>query len=304
MLQGQQLFSGSRVPPGLRYMVLSAFSFSLMTLFVKLVGQRLPTTEIVLVRGVVTLIFSYALLRGSGIRHLGHNKIGLLMRGVAGSAALMCVYYAVTKLPLAEATVIQYTNPVLTALLATVYLHESMNRREVASTLLSLSGVLVIARPGFLFGGGAEGLALIPVAIALLGAVLSAIAYVTVRKLSQTEHPLVIVFYFPLVSTFGVLPLAAPTAVWPTWTEWVMLIAGVGLTAQAGQVFLTKGLQLEPAGRAMTMSYLQIPFAALWGLLFLDEYPDVFTFAGAALVLAGSVLLSRSKGKSAAPIPE
>jgi len=54
----------------------------------------------------------------------------------------------------------------------------------------------------------------------------------------------------------------------------------------------------------MTMSYLQIPFAALWGLLFLDEYPDVFTFAGAALVLAGSVLLSRSKGKSAAPIPE
>jgi drug/metabolite transporter (DMT)-like permease len=297
MSQDQQAYTGSRVPQGLRYMVLSAFFFSLMTLFVKIVGQRLPTAEIVLVRGFVTLVFSYALLRGRGIRHFGHNKTGLLMRGAAGSAALMCLYYAVTKLPLAEATVIQYTNPVLTALLATVYLHESMSRMEIASTLLSLAGVLVIARPGFLVGASAEGLALLPVAIALLGAILSSIAYVTVRKLSQTEHPLVIVFYFPLVSTFGVLPLAAPTAIWPTWPEWIMLVAGVGLTAQAGQVFLTKGLQLEPAGRAMTMSYLQIPFAALWGLLFLSEYPDVFTFAGAALVLIGAIVLSRSKSK-------
>ncbi len=273
-------------------MVLAAFQFSIMTLFVKLVGQRLPSQEIVLARSIVTLGYSYVLVRWAREALWGYNKWLLITRGAAGFAALSCIYYAVTVLPLADATVIQYTNPVFTALLAAFFLKETMTGREVFALALSLAGVVLIARPSFLVGASGASLDLFAVGIALLGALFSAAAYVSVRKLRETEHPMVIVFYFPLVSTIGSAPFALPQWVWPTPLEWLMLIIGVSVTAQLGQIWLTKGLYLERAGRAMTMSYLQIVFAAVWGMLFFSEYPDAFSFTGAALVLGGTVLAS------------
>ena len=276
-------------------MVLAAFFFSLMSLFVKVVGQRLPSQEIVLVRGVVTGIYTLMAVRWAGVSLWGQDKLWLFLRGLTGFIALSFIYLALTKLPLADATVLQYTNPVFTAFLAAFFLSEPIGRRDWGGTALSLAGVVLIARPSFLFGGGTSGLAPLYVGVALLGAVFSAAAYVIVRKLRTSEHPLTIIFYFPLVTTIGSLPMALPEAVWPTPLEWLLLVVGVAGTAQLGQVYLTKGLHEEQAGRAMSMSYLQILFAAVWGLLFFDEIPDVLTIFGAVLVMGGTVLVARSR---------
>ena len=124
------------------------------------------------------------------------------------------------------------------------------------------------------------GLDSIGVAVALAGVVCSSIAYVTVRKLSRTEHPLVIVFYFPLIATPLALPWMIGSFVLPRPIDWLLLMA-IGATTQVGQVFLTMGLAIERAGRATTVGYLQVAFAMLWQLAVFGEAPTAWTLGGA-----------------------
>jgi drug/metabolite transporter (DMT)-like permease len=289
---------------GLWYMIGSAFFFSLMTLAVKLVGRRIPSQEVVLVRGSLNVAFSYLLLRRAGVRPWGNRPLPLTLRGFLGFGSLSCLYFAVVRLPLADATVLQYTSPMWTAFLAVWVLGEHMQRREVLFAAASAVGVVVITRPSFLFGAGAPRLDLIAVAAALAGALFSSGAYVTVRKLGRTEHPLVIVFYFTLVTVPASLPGALAHLVAPTAREWLILLA-VGVAAQAGQLYLTHGLQLERAGRATAAGYLQVVFAALWGALFFAELPDRWTIGGSILVLAGTLglAISRTHGGGAIQAP-
>ncbi|HUE77937.1 MAG TPA: DMT family transporter, partial [Longimicrobiales bacterium] len=282
----------SGIPRGLRYMATGAFFFSVMSLLVKLAGRGVPSQEIVFARSLIMTVLSFALLRRQGIAPLGRQRGLLIVRGLFGFAALSCFYYAIVHLPLADATVIQYTNPVFTALLAAVLLSERLRLREVGLVLVSLAGVVLMARPAFLFGGVSERLDMVAAGIALLGAVLSAGAYVTVRRLGATEDPLVIVFYFAALSTIGSLPLTAMDAVMPTAAEWAAL-AGIGVLTQFGQVLMTKGLRAEAAGRAMAVGYMQIVFAAIWGALFFAEFPDLWGFAGALLIVAGTFGIAR-----------
>ncbi|MGF1887031.1 EamA/RhaT family transporter, partial [Photobacterium profundum] len=106
----------NHVPVGVRYMLMSAFAFALMSSCVKLVSTYgIPVFEIVAARAVVSLIISYADIKRKRISVWGNNKKLLIARGVAGSLALICVYFAVATLPLAEATILQYLHPVFTA---------------------------------------------------------------------------------------------------------------------------------------------------------------------------------------------
>lgn len=281
-----------RFPPGIRYMAASAFFFSLMSLFVKLAGRSLPTMEIVLARGLVVLVVTRGLLARRGVSPWGSRRGLLLVRGLLGFTALSCFYFALTVLPLADATVIQYTNPVWTAVIAAVVLDERLRRIEVLGIAASLAGVVLLVRPTFLLGSAASALDPLHVAVALSGAVFSAAAYVTVRVLGASEDPLVIVFWYAMVNVVAAVPLAAPSAAWPTPSGWLFL-AGVGISAQGGQVLLTRGLGEERAGRAMAVAYLQIVFAAVWGALFFDEIPRPAMAAGALLVMAGTWLAGR-----------
>jgi drug/metabolite transporter (DMT)-like permease len=275
-------------------MALGAFWFSVMSLLVKVAGQRLPSSQIVFVRAVVTLVLSLALLLHARVRVWGEHHRLLVLRGLLGFGALSAFYYSLVHLPLAEATVIQYTNPVLTALLAALLLRERMGRAEIACLLLSMLGVMIIARPGFLFGAAGAAIETRLVLIALAGALCSAGAYTTVRRIGAREHPLVVVFYFPLVTVPAVLPFVLPVWLWPTPAEWLALL-GVGISTQIAQVNMTKGLQLEPAGRATAVGYLQIVFAAAWGALFFADLPDRWTVTGALLILGSTLLLARRR---------
>jgi drug/metabolite transporter (DMT)-like permease len=274
-------------------MVLSAFSFSLMTVFVKLAGRRLPWQEVVVARAAVTLVLSYGWLRVAKIPLFGNHRVLLIVRGMLGFLGLSSVYYAVTHLPLAEATVIQYLYPPLTATLASLLLRERLERSVVASMGLGLTGLLLIAQPAALFGGVAAPLDPAGLIAALLGAFFSACAYVTVRTLGQGEHPLVIVFYFPLVALPASLASMGPHALWPEGLEWCWLLL-LGLFTQIGQVSVTRGFASAAAGRMAAFSYVQVLFAGLWGALIFNERPTPLSLIGALLIIAGALLNVRA----------
>jgi drug/metabolite transporter (DMT)-like permease len=282
-------------------MVASALSFSLMGVCVKQVGGRIPAAEVVLVRALMNVLFSWLLLRRAGVSPWGQRRGLLIVRGAIGSVALLCVYIALNELPLASATVLQYTYPTFTALLAWLMLGEPIGRRVLLAVLLGWSGVLLVARPAELLGpalGLARGASLAgpAVLIAVAGAFCTALAYVSVRSLARSEHPLVIVFYFPLVALPLSLPLVLLNPVLPTPLELLWLL-GVGVFTQMGQVFLTSSLVALPAARATAISYVQVAFAGVWGWLLFGELVDGWTVAGAALVLAAT-LISLSPGSA------
>ena len=288
---------------GLRYMAVGAFWFSVMSLLVKEAGTRLPSAQIVLARAVVTFVLSRAMLRRAGVNPWGHDRRRLALRGLVGASSITCFYYSLVHLPIAEATVIQYMNPVFTAILAGALLGERMGRREVACLLLSLAGVVLVTHPAALFGGEAR---LNPwhVGIALAGALSAASAYTTIRAL-RDEHPLVVVFYLPVMTIPTAVPLLAGAAPrWPTPLEWLVLL-GVGVSTQVAQLYMTRGLQMERAGRATSVGYLQIVFAAAWGILFFGEVPDAWSVAGAVLIVGSTlVLLGTRPRPPAAVVPE
>ena len=221
---------------------------------------------------------------------MGQNWTALVGRSVSGFAALALFFFAITRLPLGDVTTIQYTSPIWTGLLAAVFLKERSSRVVVLATLVSLGGVALVAKPSVLFG--AAGLDAVAASAALGSALLSGVAYTFVRKLRETDAPLVVVFWFALFSVVLSLPLVATTLVWPTPGQWAALV-GVGVAAHAGQVFLTKGLHLEAAGRATSVGYLQIVFAFVWGALFFGAVPDAWTALGVGLVVAAVVLVAR-----------
>jgi drug/metabolite transporter (DMT)-like permease len=279
-----------QIPLGLRYMVGAAFFFSVMTLFVKLAGERLPSMQIVLARYVVMLVATQAMLRHAGVSARGTDRPALVGRAVTGFGALSLFYYAVTQLPLGDVTTLQYTSPVWTALIAAYFLREHTGRIVWAGAALSMVGVLLVARPSFLFGG--EGLPAVPVVAVLCGAFLSASAYTFIRKLRATDPPLVVIYWFCVIGVVLSLPLALPVWTTPTPVEWAYLL-GVGVSTQIAQLFLTNGLQLEAAGRATSVGYLQIAFAFGWGLLFFGDRLDGWGLLGVGVIVVGVLLVAR-----------
>ena len=206
-----------RITTGLRHMAVGAFWFSVMSVLVKLAGQRLPSMEIVFFRGILTLAMSYAIVKRARIEPvLGTNRRLLLQRGILGAAALACFLFSLTHLPLAEATLIQYMNPVFAILVAHWWFGERMGRKEWIALAASLTGVLLITRPAFLFGGAASDINPLHALIALMGGAFSGSAYATIRQMPK-ERPEVVVLYLPLMSVPMSLPFIATNWHMPTW---------------------------------------------------------------------------------------
>jgi drug/metabolite transporter (DMT)-like permease len=279
-----------RITTGIRHMLVGAFWFSVMSVLVKLAGRRLPSMEIVFFRGLLTLALSYAMVKQARISPVfGINRRLLLQRGVLGAAALACFLFSLTHLPLAEATLIQYMNPVFAILVAHWWFRERMIRGEWIALSASLLGVLLITRPAFLFGGAASGIHPVHALIALGGAAFSGSAYATIRQM-PTERPEVVVFYLPLMSVPMSLPFIATNWVLPTGGEWLVLI-GIGVATQLAQTSMTKGLQVEKTARATMVGYVQIIFAGAWGALLFNEAITLWTVVGAMIVLTGMLSL-------------
>ncbi len=279
----------SSIPVGIRYIVMSALGFSLMTAFVKLVSvYNMPLMEIVAARSLVSFVISFFDVKRKRISIWGHHKPLLLARGTMGSIALICVYYSVSTLPLAEATILQYLHPVFTALLALIFLKERIQSSTVVCIALCLLGLVIMVSPG-LFDTTHGQLPLLSVGAAMTGAFCSAVAYVIVKRLSSSEDSSVIIFYFPLLALPLSLILLGDDFVMPSFDAFVMLMF-IGVFTQIGQIGLTKAMRSEVANKVAAFSYIQVVFSILFGLVLFGELPAIWTWIGGSLIVAGALI--------------
>lgn len=279
------MIDGGFLRSGLGQMCLSALCFSWMGLFMKELRVEMSAEEVVFFRSLICLILTLSYGRWSWNKFVGRRPGLLLLRGFAGFVALQLYVYALGVVPYAEAAALLYTSPMFTALFAALFLRESMPRIAWWALSVSLAGSFLILRPEF------DG-ALVGGLCALGAGVLSGVAYTAVRALARTEDNLTIVLYFPLVS----LPFAGfmmlDDFVWPDGVTGWALVLGVGVSAQLGQVFLTRGLRAGRAGIVTSGTFLTLTLAALWSYLFYGEVLAPRTLAGAALIVGAIVLLA------------
>ncbi len=278
------------LPLSARYMIMSALGFAVMGLFVKVAyAQGIPVLEIVAARAFISAVLSYWDVKRKGIPLLGQRKGLLFARGTAGAIALVCVYTALVNMPFAEATVLQYLHPMFTAILAIIFLRERLHLSTSICIVLSFIGLMIIVRPAWLFGEWNAEYSLWAIIAAVAGAFGSAVAYVLVRKLNETEDTSVIIFYFPMIALPLSLIMLGDDIVMPEGWTWLVLLA-VGVATQIGQIGLTKAMQTASASQATSFSYLQVVFAMVLGILFFNEIPTIWTVLGAGLILAGAFI--------------
>ena len=263
---------------GVVYMGLAVFFFSLMNLGVKLL-PGIPVFELILFRSSIAALIAYSALRAQGIPARGKRVDLLLLRGGFGFAALVLFFLTLQELPLASAVTIQYLNPLFVAILGIFLLGERMSPLQWLWFFLSTAGIVMIK--GFDYR-----VSILLLAVGVLSALFSGLAYTMVRKLKDSDHPLVVTLYFPLVT----IPLsgAATAFNWvpPAGYDW-LIILGMGITAQLGQLFMTKSLHLEKANIVISMHYTGIIYGLLFGYFLFGEVYSWQSLCGILLVLTG-----------------
>jgi len=263
-------------------MVLSAFFFCLMTIFVKLAGSELDTIQIVFFRGVFTLLTTYYLIKKHRASIWGKHRNILFLRGIIGSIALFFVYESLQRFSVPEATVIQYLYPIFTAIFAVFLLNEKLSIFIFGSILLGLIGVYTIF--GFPFILMDQFLNFEDLMVALVGSCLTGAAYVLVRKASNLgESPYTIMFYFPLSSVVLSLPFIYSNWTFPSAMSWLYILF-IGIFTQFGQLFLTFGYKLLPARKASSTSYIQVPFSIVAGVLIFNNPLTIHFIIGSLLI--------------------
>ncbi len=265
----------------LGYMLISVVGFALMNLTVKFL-DRLPTTELVLFRSIVSLSICLYFLKKRHIPFFGNQKKYLILRGVFGVIALTLFFYTLQNMPLGSAITIQYLSPIFTAFFAIFMLGEKMYKVQWLFFLVSFAGIAVIK-------GFDPNIDMKLFVIGIVSSIFAGLAYNCIRKVKDTDHPLVVVFYFPLIATpvMGVISLF--NWVTPMGWEWALLLL-MGVLTQIAQVYMTKALQNAEANEITSLKYLGIIFALGFDLFIFKVIYQPIALIGIAMVLAGVIL--------------
>jgi drug/metabolite transporter (DMT)-like permease len=267
-------------------MLLSTLFFSLMNVCIKLLAH-IPPVEIILFRSCISFLICWVLLKKARVNVWGTHHKWLIARGIAGALALMLFFNTLQHIPLATAATVQYMSPIFTAILGTFLVKEQVKPWQWLFFLLSFAGVLVIQ-------GGTTQLDAFYLWIGVLSSLFSGLAYTIIRKLNTREHPLVIIFYFPLVTIPIVGTYSLFNWVRPEGWDWPLLLA-VGLLTQLGQYYMTMSYQEEEISKVANLNYIGIIYALLLGFLLFGEAFDLLAYGGMALVLLGVYLNMRFK---------
>ncbi len=264
----------------------SSLAFSFMQICVKYL-PHLPTTELILFRSIVSIVLSLVMLRKLKIHPLGNNRKVLLMRGVFGTIALSLFFYTLQYIPLASAVTIQYLSPIFTALFAAIFLKEKMQVKQWLYFGLSFAGVALLK-------GFDERVSFSFMLLGIVSAMFSGMAYTCIRRLKDSEHPVVVVFYFPLVATPVMIVLSYFNWVMPAGKDWLILLL-MGIFTQIAQILMTKGLQSAVVNKIISMKYIGTLYALGFGYLLFGESYTLFSLTGIVMVIAGVVLNLRQK---------
>ena len=283
-----QIIDDIPISSGFIFMVLSAASFCMMAVFVKMAGETLPTIQIVFVRGLFTLVLTAFFLFREKIKPFGKHRKLLAARGLSGTIALFLVYESINRFPLSEATVIQYLYPLFTAIFAVLLLSEPMTKNVIIGLCSGFFGVYCLLGFPLISENSIDIDSLI---IAVSGSLLTGLAYVLVKKATNlNEHPLVVMFYFPLITVPVFFPFIFSNWETPSLKSWLYLFL-VGIFTQLGQLFLTYGYKELPAIKAAPISYIQVLFATIIGLLFFDEVINLNFIVGSIIVLFSIIMV-------------
>jgi len=259
----------------------SSLAFALMQICVKYL-PHIPAHELILFRSIVSIVLSVAMLQKLGIPLLGNNKKVLMMRGIFGTTALLLFFYTLQNIPLASAVTLQYLSPIFTALFAAIFLKEKMQIKQWLYFGISFAGVALIK-------GFDERISLTFMLIGICSAMFSGMAYTCIRQLKDTEHPVVVVLYFPLVAIPIMLVLSYFNWVTPQGTDWLYLLL-MGLFTQIAQILMTKGIQSGVANKMISLKYVGTIYALIIGYLIFGESYSIMSLLGIAMVIAGVVL--------------
>uniref|UniRef100_G3NUI5 Solute carrier family 35 member G1 n=1 Tax=Gasterosteus aculeatus TaxID=69293 RepID=G3NUI5_GASAC len=282
---------------GLFYALLSTVFFSIIAVLVKSI-QGVHAIEISAIRCFFQMLFTLPLLIYHKTGFLGprDKRVYLVLRGLIGSNAMILLFYAVQQMPLADATVIMFSNPVFTSLLAWIFLKERCTIWDCVFTVFTISGVLLIARPPFLFGEQRRGIEgnygnhLKGTIAAFAGAIGAAFTFVVLRKMGKSVHYYLSVWYYAVI---GFVECIIAVSVLGEWKipycgrdRWLlMLIAVLGI---AGQTFLTKALQIEKAGPVALMRTLDVVLAFIFQFIFFNRAPTMWSLGGALCVVVST----------------
>ncbi|MGB0592792.1 MAG: DMT family transporter [Flavobacteriales bacterium] len=266
---------------GVFYMLASTLAFALMQICVKYL-PHIPAHELILFRSIVSIVLSVAMLQKLGIPLLGNNKKVLMMRGIFGTTALLLFFYTLQNIPLASAVTLQYLSPIFTALFAAIFLKEKMQIKQWLYFGISFAGVALIK-------GFDERISLTFMLIGICSAMFSGMAYTCIRQLKDTEHPVVVVLYFPLVAIPIMSVLSYLNWVTPQGTDWLYLLL-MGLFTQIAQILMTKGIQSGVANKMISLKYVGTIYALAIGYLLFGESYGIMSLLGIAMVIAGVVL--------------
>ena len=267
-------------------LVFASLFFSLMTVCVKKIDEAIPIYELVFFRSIFSLIITSLIIKKKKINPWGNNISLLILRGILGTTALICIFYSIRNMPLSISTVIQYTYPIFISIFAALLIKEKINFKLISALFLGWFGILIILNP---YQSKSYGIDNFAIFIAFAGAVTTSLAYIAVKKLSRQEDIFVIIKYFPLISVITLIPIVCANWITPQINDLIWII-GIGIFTQAGQTFLTLGLKNLPASQASSINYLQVIFGSLWGIYIFGENITINFVIGSIFVLLGTII--------------
>lgn len=282
----------------LKGMALGLASYSIFAVhdaLVKGVIHDLPVVQILFVRSVVVTLICLAIGRTAMVRGLvkSTNKPMLVLRAVLTLAA-WCMYYPAGKeLQLAEMTTLYYVAPVITVVLAVVFLKERLTLARVGASAIGFFGVVVAMNPAGITIG-------IPALMALGAAFLWSVAMIVMRTVSKTESSLVLVFSMNLFYVVVLAGFALPFWV-PMDARAISFIVLTGVLGLAAQYALIDAARLVPASVLGTVEYTALCWSFILGYLMFGELPAPLVYAGAAMVVAAGLILAISERRRRPP---
>ncbi|MDF1718232.1 MAG: DMT family transporter [Antarcticimicrobium sp.] len=268
----------ARPVAGILWMLLTGLCFVGMTALVKFLGPRVPAPEAAFLRYALGLVFLLPVLRPIFNTRFTRRRIGLFAaRGILHAGGVMLWFYAMTQIPLAELTALNYLSPVFVTIGAAVFLGEQLAIRRIAAITVALIGAIIILRPGFR--------EVAPGHLAMIGtATVFGGSFLLAKVLADDVPPAVVVSMLSIWVTAGLAPFALAVWVTPTLHELTMLFA-VACFATAGHFTMTLALRAAPIMVTQPVTFLQLVWAMALGVVVFGETLDIWVILGAALIL-------------------
>ncbi|WBL72603.1 DMT family transporter [Serratia liquefaciens] len=272
--------------------IFASLIFSIMNALVKTIADEIPTGEIVFFRSSIGCLLIALLMYRHCVSFSRQDRPLLVLRGTMGALYLICYFYSIAHLTLADASMLAYLSPFFSILLSLLVLGERVSLSTAFWLTLVVVGAILLIRP---WNFSTYTLASL---VGVMSAVFAAIAYLSVNKLSQRHHNFEIVFYFLFIATLISIPLMWREFVWPNGYQLAILIA-IALVSLLGQVVLTQAFSSDNLIVVSVVRYIGIVFNIAWGWLFWHEVPLLLSMLGCLLVVVSCIQLGLRNRKKA-----